>query len=130
MSLSVELVSTVLAFEDLKVDWNNVVSDMDFPEIFYRWEWNYYFFQRYGKQCELFIVVVKESSGRIVGIAPFCIRRTRRMGLMARVLGSIIVEIGDYRNVLIRGESHRGKVVKAVLDLLHEHCRLWDVLDI
>ena len=129
-SYSVELVTTLEAFEALKGPWNELVGNMEFSEIFYLWEWNFYYFRHCSKNDRLMIVVVRHSSGSIAGIAPFCVRDVRRFGCLARVVNTIVTEIGDYRNILIHSDCHRGQIVSAVLDCLRDRKREWDVIDI
>ena len=129
-SYSAELVTTPDAFEALKDSWNELVANMECPEIFYLWEWNFYYFRHYRANDRLLIVVVRHSSGRIAGIAPFCVRDVRRFGCLARVVDTIVTEIGDYQNILIHATYHRGQIVKAVLDCLRDRTSEWDVIDI
>jgi CelD/BcsL family acetyltransferase involved in cellulose biosynthesis len=127
---STELVTTLEDFEALKAPWNELVAAMEFPEIFYLWEWNFHYFRHYREGSRLSIVVVRHSSGRLAGIAPFCVSEVRRLGCRARVVDTIVAEIGDYQNILVHAAYHRGRVVAAVLGCLREQSRLWDVIDI
>src|SRR5215216_3878892 len=129
-SYSAELVSTLEAFETLKGPWNELVANMECPEIFYLWEWNFLYFRHYRENDRPLIVIVRHSSGRIAAIAPFCVRDVRRFGCLVRVVDTIVAEIGDYRNILVHPAHHRGQVVAAVLGFLHEKNELWDVIDI
>jgi CelD/BcsL family acetyltransferase involved in cellulose biosynthesis len=129
-SYTAELVTTLDAFEALKGPWNELVAGMECPEIFYLWEWNFYYFRHYRENDRLLIVVVRHSSGRIAGIAPFCVRDVRRFGCQARVVNTIVAEIGDYRNILIHSDYHRGQIVSAVLGCLRDRSSEWDVIDI
>jgi Acetyltransferase (GNAT) domain len=127
---SAELVTTLEAFAELKEPWNEVVDSMEYPEIFYLWEWNYLYFVHYREKDRPLIVIIRHSSGRIAGIAPLCVRDVRRLGCVVRVVDTIVAEIGDYQNILVRTAHHRGQVVAAVLHFLHERSDLWDVIDI
>ena len=129
-SYSAELVTTLEAFEALKDSWNELVANMECPEIFYLWEWNFCYFRHYRESDRLLIVVVRHSSGRIAGIAPFSVRDVRRFGCLARVVDTIVTEIGDYQNILIHSAYHRGQIVKAVLGCLRDRSSDWDVIDI
>ncbi|SEN79961.1 Acetyltransferase involved in cellulose biosynthesis, CelD/BcsL family [Rhodospirillales bacterium URHD0017] len=130
MSLTVELVQHLPDFEALQPDWNELVESMAFPEIFHFWEWNFCYFKHYRTADELFILVVRDQSKKVVSIAPLCIRSMRRLGVRIRVLETIVVNIGDYRNFLTRAGTHRGRVVEAVLDYLRDSAARWDVIDI
>lgn len=130
MSLTIELIDSVADFESLRADWNELVASMAFPEIFYSWDWNFLYFRHYRTRDELFIIVIRDTSKRIVGIGPFSIRRTRRLGCLVRVAETIAVNLADYSNILIRAGVHRGRVVSTILDFLHDKSARWDVVDV
>lgn len=127
---SAELVTTLEAFEALREPWNELIEKMECPEIFYYWEWNFHYFRRYREKARLFIVVVRHSSGRLAGIAPLGVHDVRRFGCRARVIDTLVTEIGDYQNILIDAAYHRGRVVAAVLTCLRAHGSEWDVIDV
>jgi hypothetical protein len=129
-SFSTELVAEPVAFEALRESWNELVADMERPEIFYLWEWNFHYFKCYRDDAQPMIIVVRHSSGTIAGIAPLCLRRVRRFLATVRVIETIVTEIGDYSNLLVRRGFHRGQVVGAVFAHLHEHGSSWDVFDV
>ena len=128
-SYSTEVVTSLDAFEALRGPWNELVQNMEHPEIFYFWEWNFHYFRRYRENDRLIIVIVRHSSGRIAGIAPLCIRMVRRFGLAARIIHTIVTEIGDYQNILVHAADHRGQVVSAMFECLRKFGRQWDVVD-
>ena len=129
-SFSTEIVTTLEAFEALKEPWNELVSSMEHPEIFYIWEWNFHYFRRYRQADRLLIIIVRHSSGKIAAIAPFRVHNVRRLGLRVRVVETIVAEIGDYRNILVHAAYHRGQVVSTVLSCLREKTKQWDIIDI
>jgi CelD/BcsL family acetyltransferase involved in cellulose biosynthesis len=129
-SFSTEIVTTLEAFEALREPWNELVDSMEHPEIFYFWEWNFHYFRRYRQTDRLLIIIVRHSSGKIAAIAPLCVHGVRRLGLRARVVETIVAEIGDYWNVLVDAAHHRGQVISTVLGCLREKTKEWDIIDI
>lgn len=131
MTLALELVTTVEDFERLRPTWNELVEHMEFPEIFYRWEWSFLFFRHCRPDDELFIVVVREApGGAVAAIAPLCIRRTRSLGIAVKVAETIVAGLADYQNILVREGIHRGRAVDAILAFLADRADRWDVLDL
>lgn len=131
MALSLELVTSVEAFERLRTEWNELVDAMEFPEIFYRWEWSFLFFRHCRTGDELFVVVARESpAGRISALAPLCLRRARCFGIGVTVAETIVAGLADYQSFLVRTGVHRGRAVTAILDFLDIHADRWDVLDL
>jgi CelD/BcsL family acetyltransferase involved in cellulose biosynthesis len=130
MFFSTELITTSGAFESLKPAWNELVDNMAVPEVFHRWEWNFNFFRRFRTAEQLFIILTRDPSGKLVGIAPLCIRRKHSLGRIVRVIETIIVNLGDYRNILVNADYPRDRVVKTMLDFLHVNGGQWDVIDL
>lgn len=131
MALSVELVASVEAFERLQSEWNELVDSMEFPEIFYRWEWSFLFFRHCRAGDELFVVVARDApAGRIAALAPLCLRQARSFGIGVTVAETIVAGLADYQNFLVRAGIHRGRAATAILDFLHIHADRWDVLDL
>jgi CelD/BcsL family acetyltransferase involved in cellulose biosynthesis len=129
-SLKVELIADLSRFEALGTEWNALVGRMELPEIFYRWEWNFHYFRRFRTDDALFVVTVRDGAGQLIGIAPLCIRRLKRLGCPVRVVETLLVNLGDYRNFLVDRAHHRGAIVDAILDLLHSRQSSWDVIDL
>lgn len=131
MALSMELVTSVEAFERMQAEWNELVDAMEFPEIFYRWEWSFLFFRHCREGDGPFIVVAREArEGRIAALAPLCLRRARSFGAGVTVAETIVAGLADYQNFLVRGGVHRGRAVGAILDFLAAQSGRWDVLDL
>ncbi len=131
MALALELVTTVEAFERLRPDWNELVDRMEFPEIFYRWEWSFLFFRHCRPDDELFIVVAREApGGAVAAVAPLCLRRTRSLGIAVKVVETIVAGLADYQNILVRKGIHRGRAVDEILAFLGARSERWDVIDL
>jgi len=125
------MVTSVADFEALREAWNGLLGDMDFPEIFYRWEWAFLFFAHSRPHSELFIVVVRDQpSGEIVAIAPLCLTRVRRLAWTVRVAEAIVYGIADYQNFMIRSGTDRRRAVAAIIDVLDANRDRWDVADL
>ena len=130
MSLTIEMVDDLEKFEAMQGEWNELVESMTCPEVFYLWEWNFHYFRHYRKGDDLMIVVVRDASRTIVGIAPLCRKTVRRLGCAVRVMQTIVVDLADYRNFLIRGGVHRGRIVSEILDFLCQRRHAWDVMEL
>ncbi len=130
MALSTELVTTVQAFEALQIEWNDLASRMERPEIFHRWEWSWFYFRHFRIGDEPFVVTVRDGGRKLIGLAPFCVRRARRFGIQVRVVETLVVNLADYRNLLIDGAQHRLPIVDGILDLLRAHGARWDLIDV
>lgn len=131
MSLSIECIADATTFGSLKPVWDDLHGSMEFPEIFYGWDWTFLSWRHFRKDDELFVLIIRDASRHeIVGIAPFCIHRTRRLGVTVKVVEAICAGFSDYCNVMIRQGVHRGRVVQAVLEFMRAERGQWDVIDL
>lgn len=130
MPFSIDLVTDPAAFEGLKADWNELVEAMEFPEVFYRFEWNDVFRRHFRAEDRLFVLLLREGGDQIAALAPFAIRRTRRLGVDIKVLETIVGGVSDYSNIYVRDGVNRGRAVGAILEFLREHAAEWDVIDL
>jgi CelD/BcsL family acetyltransferase involved in cellulose biosynthesis len=131
LSFSIERIAEATTFEGLKPVWDDLHGSMEFPEIFYGWDWTFLSWRHFRKDDELFVLLIRDTSRQeIVGIAPFCIHSTRRLGVSVRVVEAICAGLSDYCNIMIRQGVHRGRVVQAVLEFMRAERGQWDVIDL
>src|SRR5262245_43989466 len=82
---SVETVTDRTAFLDLEADWNDAVDRAGIHHPFLRHEWMRTWWECFGTECRLFIVIVR-SGHRIQAIAPFMWEDTPMYGVPTRCL--------------------------------------------
>ncbi len=124
-----EVTRTLDAFEALRTEWNDLVAAMERPEIFYRWEWHWFYYRHCRNGAPLFIVTVREG-GKLVGLAPMCVTERRALGQRVRVMEHIVGNMSDYRNWLVSAALNRWRTAQAMLELVNQHGADWDVLDL
>jgi CelD/BcsL family acetyltransferase involved in cellulose biosynthesis len=130
VSLSVELIGDAAGFEALEPGWDDLLARMSRPEIFYSWAWTSHSWRTLRRGDELFVIVLRDRSRSIVAIAPLCIHRTRRFGIVVRVAETIARGLNDYSNIMVREDLHRERAVAAILDFMRVQGDRWDVLDL
>jgi CelD/BcsL family acetyltransferase involved in cellulose biosynthesis len=88
-ALQITKVSTREGFKDLRADWQRLAALEEQPNVFSTWEWNSCWWQVYGREGSLYVLVI-EREDEIVGIAPFhLVRRPRNSPVALRVLSFI-----------------------------------------
>jgi CelD/BcsL family acetyltransferase involved in cellulose biosynthesis len=75
--LSSAIISTNDDFDKMKDAWNNLFAESRNSQPFHSFYWNYIWWQHFGKNRVLAIVIVREND-KLVGIGPFMI--TKRFG--------------------------------------------------
>ncbi|MQA28703.1 MAG: GNAT family N-acetyltransferase [Luteitalea sp.] len=122
------VVCTLDDFAALRSEWNELVCRMELPEIFYAWEWHWFYHKHFRNGVPLFIVTVRDG-GRLIGLAPMCLTRRKALGRRVRVLETIVGNMADYRNLLIDGTQNRWRTVEAIWEALDRHSSEWDVIE-
>ena len=129
-SLAVERIDSEKAFFDLKEEWNDLLSSSKSNTIFLTWEWMQAWWKCFRAEERPWLVVVKEASGRTVGIAPFCLTLEPGVGglpikclrfLADRSAGS------EYLDFIVR-QGDEEKILNAIFKYLGDQHSFWDII--
>ena len=60
-------------------EWNGLLSDSSADTIFLTWEWILCWWQVYGAKYQLALTLVYNESDKLVGAAPFKVRKLTRL---------------------------------------------------
>ncbi len=119
-------------FYALRNIWNSLLGKTLSDTIFLSWEWSYTWWECFGEDKELFIIIV-ECGAEIIGIAPLCALKSSFFGLSPLkhlvFLGSVGVctEYADF--ILWPGKEK--ELIYAILDFLYAKPGVdWDVLNL
>lgn len=118
-------------FRGLKEGWNTLLDkSRDRDNIFRTWEWQYNWWEVYGKDKSLFVLAVKNEKGALVGIAPLYKEVNRLFGLFKvkeiRLLGSGEV-CSDHLDYILEKE-YEHQAIEAIFNYLSENRQEWDVI--
>ena len=126
------MVKTAEDFLSLQRAWNPLLLSGTRPTPFLTWEWISTWWKHFHGGSELFLLVAKDESGQIIGLAPLKIAVRRAFGLApVRVVeflgyrGSAVCS--DHMDFLAPTES-RDLVVEQLVKTLFEHSADWDAL--
>jgi CelD/BcsL family acetyltransferase involved in cellulose biosynthesis len=78
--MNVERIASTEAFRDLRPEWNRLLATSRADCVFLTWEWMFTWWQHFHRGRELAILAVRDG-GELVALAPFVLRRARRVGL-------------------------------------------------
>jgi CelD/BcsL family acetyltransferase involved in cellulose biosynthesis len=129
--LSIRPVTTLEEFETLAQGWNALLAQTDADIIFLTWQWQYTWAKHYLGQDRLWIILVHNGRGQLVGIAPFYIRRTKAYGVVTvRDLRLLASEgVGSVYLDIIASKKHRRAVLDRIYRYLHEEAgEIWDLV--
>ncbi|UCD17986.1 MAG: GNAT family N-acetyltransferase, partial [Candidatus Zixiibacteriota bacterium] len=117
----VDTVTTIRAFDELRPVWDELLSESDFNTIFQTFEWQRAWWENFGEDHNLCILVVK-SDGKAVGIAPLMqstYSRWGRKGKTIRFIGSPSADYSDFIG------GNKRQIVGEILRYFHEHRYDW-----
>jgi len=129
--MQVTCVRDVEGFAALRDRWQLLLDRSQPNHVFMTWEWLFTWWEHFGQERELFVLVV-EDKGEVIGILPLmlCIQDDGYMNKV-RSLHFIgyrsIQRWNDWMDILaIRKEE----VIRTALEYLRERQYLWDFLDL
>ena len=112
----------------LETGWNDMIRRSRFGAPFYSWAWHAKWWKHFGKGNELFIVVVEDSSGRVLALAPLMKTTVWLRGLKAREIRFASNAISPRNNVLFRNSLAGFEWLGLILKCLSQHCDEWDLI--
>ena len=127
--ITVEHVTDPAMLVSLRRDWNRLVDESRRPTVFLTWEWLHAWWIHFGKGLRLHLLLVRDPSGRLIGLGPFCIERMGAVWPMRvlRFLGARRVG-SDYLDLLAARGAER-EVSAAIFRTFLED-RSWDIAEL
>jgi CelD/BcsL family acetyltransferase involved in cellulose biosynthesis len=101
---SVEEINDVEQFQALNVEWNELLQKSSDNNIFLTWEWLFNWWQCYGRNNKLRIIIIKKGS-KIIGIAPFMENKYREGPVSVNVMENLCSEECDYSGIILAEEK-------------------------
>lgn len=127
--LSTYLVRAGENFALLAPEWEELFDRSNCDNLCQSYEWMHAWWEEWGGTTGLFLILVREPGGRLVGIAPFCITPDVQLGFSRRVLGFLgATEVcGDHLDILVE-PRFESDAAQAIAGLLMAHQREWTYL--
>ncbi len=127
-SLATTVVRTPAELEGLGASWKGLFARIACDNVFLSFEWLSAWWKHIGRGT-LFVVVVHDEEGRLLGLAPLYISvvgplRLRRLGF----LGDTLVG-SDYLDFLVE-EAHAEVALRCIGECIQENRRAWDYLEL
>ena len=68
--MRVEVFTAVSAFQDLRAEWRQVLSQLPFQSVFFTPQWQETWWRHFGATRQLHLLTVRASDGTLQGLAP------------------------------------------------------------
>ncbi len=88
MPITIEKITNIEGFKNIKDDWNGLLEKCPIKSIFLTWEWLFTWWEHFGADKGLYILLAREAD-EIIGIAPLMIVAVKRFGMPFRMLRSL-----------------------------------------
>ena len=129
--LTIRAVTSLEDFKGLTLEWEVLLNTVPGHSLFLTWEWLYYWAKHYLGPNQLRILLAFDDHERLVGIAPFYLRRAKAHGVVSfrelRFLGSEAV-CSSYLDLIVN-EQHKPAVLQGLYRYLFNEARgEWDIL--
>jgi CelD/BcsL family acetyltransferase involved in cellulose biosynthesis len=129
--LTASCLSTPSELEAFSGEWQELFRRIACRTPFLSLEWMVSWWRHWGEGNRLFIVVVRQVSGRVVAIAPFYLRRSMYGPFGPRGLCFLAHKwVGsDHLNILVDPE-HESFAIQTMLGFLEAQRAVWDYIEL
>jgi CelD/BcsL family acetyltransferase involved in cellulose biosynthesis len=112
--------------QDLRESWKRLLKELRTCTPFQTWEWNTGILEYEGEDVRPSILLGENGSGKVIGIAPLCVRKERVTGI--KVLELIGTRKSDYLDCLVL-EAYRTSFLQQVATWIEENPE-WQMVDL
>lgn len=124
--MDIEVIRTADGLNQLRDQWDHLLQRSVRNEIFLTHDWQTCWWETFGDQRRLLVIVVRDETGTIRGIAPFYLEGDTGQ-CVARLIGG--TDVSDYLDIIVEA-GHERQVLGSVLSYLDSSDRDWDILDL
>ncbi|MDA7980575.1 MAG: GNAT family N-acetyltransferase [Pirellulales bacterium] len=110
----VRRIADVADLSAMRDDWNRISGKIPFN----RFEWNETWWRHYRDDGELYVLEVRDDANRVIGIAPWYLKRNAAQGRVLAFMASGEV-CSDYQTILCE-PGREGDVARALADWLSD----------
>lgn len=124
--MNVSVYTTNALFVELKHEWADLLARSSSDSIFSTWEWQSVWWQAY-QPGELWVLAIRESDGRLLGLAPWFRLETPDGRMAIRAIGCR--EVTDYIDIIVDAES-ADAVTVCLADFLTQQADLFNTIEL
>ena len=80
--LKLEIIDCLEKFRALREEWDNLLDNSNADNIFLTWEWQFNWWKAFSSGKKLHIILARDETGKLMGIAPLYIARKKIINLL------------------------------------------------
>jgi CelD/BcsL family acetyltransferase involved in cellulose biosynthesis len=127
--LDLQIYTNISSLESLASQWNTLVDNSVYPNVFLRWEWVSTWWKWFGQKRSLNVVVIRDDNN-VVGIVPwYIVQKTMGFaGRMLKYIGSGGLTYPEYLGPIVH-RDYLNPVICKLLCYLRLSSSTWDVIE-
>lgn len=125
MEYRVEVVLDEGGLQGLGASWTGLLQRSQIGSMFTSFPWNLAWWHSFGESYQPYVLVARDSTGEVRGIAPL-MRRHAGTVRKLEFIGTGLSDTGDF----LLDADHAEPAARASLAYLQVHCREWDIVDL
>ncbi len=111
----------------MQLEWNDLLLNCDSGSVFLTWEWQFSWWQTFKGGHQLFIISVRDSSGELIGLGPFFIKKRVGCFRILSFIGGDSSVASDYLDIVVNRNAD-SEIRQAILKYLINRSRDWNLL--
>jgi CelD/BcsL family acetyltransferase involved in cellulose biosynthesis len=127
MSFSIEIIRDKDAIPLIAESWEKLYSRSENANIFLSYTWISSWSQ-YNKEIQPFIILIKDSNNKLIGLAPLGIKIGLRFNLKTKILQFLADGPSDYQDFLISHDNPA--VIDKIITTIIKNKECWDVVEL
>jgi hypothetical protein len=125
--MDIQIITSQSGFLGLEKVWNALLEESGNESVFLTFEWFKTWWDAFGKKKHLFILLLKDTAGKIMGIAPLMKYHGTCAGLPVRKISFMYDANAGECGFIIAGDCERSlnKIIKCLKEQQHS----WDIIE-
>jgi len=125
--VKIDKIDNFSSFLSLKTCWNTLLEKSRSDNVFLTFEWLTTWWEVFGEDKELCLLLIKKEGGEAIGIAPLMVRKGFSLfGRRLRYVEFIGSGKCDYHDFII--VDRRNEVITAIFDFFLKEYHAWDLI--
>ena len=128
------IIETLADFQAIEADWDRFMLDVGIHNLSMMHHWLNTWLQHFLQDGRLCTIIIRDTNGRWLGVAPFQIMRGRT-GYSQRLLRYVQFigtqpTVFDWMEIAIHPQADEQQILSGIADSLRQQQRHWDAVDL
>ncbi|MDD2702823.1 MAG: GNAT family N-acetyltransferase [Candidatus Omnitrophica bacterium] len=125
--METQIITTHAEFMGLEKNWNALLEENGNESVFFTFEWFKAWWEAFGNKKHIFILLLKDTSGKLIGIAPLMKYKSTCAMLPVKKISFMYNDNAAECGFIFSGDSDNA--ITKILDCLNEQKQGWDIME-